>query len=178
MHDLALGRAHRVQRDRPAGAGGPRRGLVGLAVQHLLAPLAVARGVDRHPHRLVAARVAVGDLEREVLDGVDRLAVAPDEEPEILAVQRGADPVVVLDHLEVVDVEPERRGDLPEQLLDAIGSLGHLRLPERFFLRRGGAGGGPLGLPLGGLPLPPTSSFSRVRSRPLSPLADGRAPAA
>ena len=91
VHDLALGRAHGVQRHRPAGAAARVGGLVGLAVQHLLAALAVARGVDGHPHGLVAAGVAVGDLEREVLDGVDRLAVAADEQAQVVALERAAD---------------------------------------------------------------------------------------
>ena len=66
-------------------------GLVGLPVQHLLAPLAVARGVDRRRARPRRAPLAVGDLEREVLDGVDRLAVAADEQPEVVALERAAD---------------------------------------------------------------------------------------
>ncbi len=52
-----------------------------------------------------------------------------------------------------VGVEAEGLGDLLEQLADAIDWLRHQRrLPERFFLRRGGAGGGPVGLPSGALP--------------------------
>ena len=40
--------------------------------------------------------------------------------------------------------------------------LAHRRLPERFFFLRGGAGGGPAGLPFGSLP--PTATFSRLRA--------------
>ena len=91
VDDLALGRAHRVQRDRAAGAHGVGGGLVGLALQRLLAALAVAGGVDDHAHARGRRVVAGRGLEREVLDGVDRLAVAADEQPEVVALERGPD---------------------------------------------------------------------------------------
>ena len=61
----------------------------------LLAAGAVAGGVD-HDADAAAAALAVGDLEGEVLDRVDRLAVAADEEPEVVALEDAADPLVVL----------------------------------------------------------------------------------
>ena len=81
----SLGR-HRVQRDRAALAQRVVGGMVGLAAQDHLAALAVALGVDDDPPAVLGARAA--DALGEMLHGVDRLAVAADEQPEVLAVHR------------------------------------------------------------------------------------------
>ena len=70
---------------------GPGHG-AGHVAQHV--EVERAAGVDDHAHAGAATAVAVGDLEGEVLDGVDRLAVAPDEQPEILALEHAADRLV------------------------------------------------------------------------------------
>ncbi len=141
----------------PAAADRVQRRLVGLALERLLAPGAVARRVDDHAHAAAAA-VAVGDLEGQVLHRVDGLAVAADEQAEVVALEHAADALLGL--LDVhLGVEPERVADGLEHLAYAVdrvlrplSGLAHRLLPERFFLRRGGAGGGPLGRPFGSLP--------------------------
>ncbi len=90
MDDLALGGAHRVQRDRAAGVDGLLGGLVGLALQRQLAALAIAGGVDDDAQARGRRMVARRGLERQVLDGVDRLPVAADEQPEVIALEGGA----------------------------------------------------------------------------------------
>src|SRR6185503_7597985 len=82
VHDLALVRAHRVERGRAAVADGIGRGLLSLAFERLATAVAVAGGVDLDAG---GRRAALGsDLEGEVLDRVDRLAVAADEKPEVV----------------------------------------------------------------------------------------------
>src|ERR1700741_3585489 len=135
MASSATGRPPRApERPGPPGGGGTRARLIGRPVQHLLAPLAVTGRVDHDPHGRIARRVAVRDLEGQVLDGVDRLAVAPDEEPQVVALERAADAVVAALH-DHVGVEPEGLPDRLEQLLYAVCRLAHRRLPERFFFR-------------------------------------------
>src|SRR5215207_476140 len=157
VHDLALGGAHGVQRDGPPAPDRIDGRLIGLAVQRLLAARPVARSVDDHADAPTAT-IAVGRLEGQVLDGVDGLAVAPDEEAEVVAGEDAVNAFLVLLHAHL-GVEAERSLDHLEHLPHALGGLwplrfrlAHLRLPERFFLRRGGAGGGPLGRPFGSLP--------------------------
>ena len=62
-------------------------GVVGLGAQRLGAALAVAVGVDHDPHR--RGPFGKDDPLREVLHRVDRLPVAADEQPDVLA-RRGA----------------------------------------------------------------------------------------
>ena len=69
-----------------------------------------------------------------------------DEEAQILAVEHSADGVVLFDDFDL-RFDPQRVGDVLEQIAKLIGGLAHRRLPERFFFLRGGAGGGPAGRP-------------------------------
>src|SRR4051794_1870940 len=145
VHDLALGGAHGVERDRAAAAHGVVGRLVGLAVERLGAAVAVAGGVDDHPLRPVLRRG--GGAVGQVLHRVDGGAVAADEEPEVARVERRADDALLLLDLDV-GLEGKSVVDALEQLADAVGRGGgrvaHRRRPERFFFLRGGAGGGPL----------------------------------
>ena len=139
-----------------AVASGVFGGLVGHAVQGLRAAGAVALRVDDDAQVALLARPpGQGHAKRQVLDGVDRLAVAPDEQAEVVALEHAVDRLVVLvdGHL---GAEAERLADGLQHLahpldgaLRPLIGLAHRLLPDRFFLRRGGAGGGPLGLPLG-----------------------------
>ena len=94
VHDLALERGHRLEGHRPVVVDGGLGGLVGGGAQRDGAALAIAGGVD---HDALAddgalARHPVGD----VLDRVDHLAVAADQETEVVALEVGADLVGVL----------------------------------------------------------------------------------
>src|SRR6478609_6586590 len=141
VDELALRSAHGVERHRPTEAQGLVGGVVGLAAQRLGPTLAVPLGVDLDKPALT--RGAGDHAHREVLDRVDRLAVAADEEAEILAGELAADQFAV-----VVDrdlgVEAERVDELLEQLVEGFRGRrdGHQRRrPERFFFLRGGRGG-------------------------------------
>ena len=86
---LALERAHRLQLDRPAVAERIGHRPVGLALEGVLAPRPVPGGVDDDA-AVVVAVAAQGDPHRQVLQRVDRGAVLADQQPEILALDRGA----------------------------------------------------------------------------------------
>ena len=100
VHDLALERAHRLELDRAAVAQGVGHGAVGLALEGVLAPLAVARGVDHDPAAVVAV-AAQGDPHRQVLERVDRGPVLADQQPEVLALDRGPQLLVGLGDLDL-----------------------------------------------------------------------------
>src|SRR5919198_1383650 len=144
VHELALARGHRIQRDRPSVATGVLRGLVGDPVQRLGPPGAIALGVDDDPQiTLVAGAPCERDAKGDVLDGVDRLPVAPDEEAEILAVDGAGDHLAVALHLDRA-LEAQRGDDLIEHLVDSgLRHVVHQRRLPVFFLRRwrGGRGG-------------------------------------
>src|SRR5215211_8932524 len=80
-----------------------------------------------------------------MLDGVDRLAVATDEQTQVVTVENAADPVGVLEDLDL-SIELERVVHVFEKLAHTSGGGGlgiaHRRLPERFFFLRGDGGGG------------------------------------
>src|SRR5688500_13640799 len=95
VDDLALGGAHRVERDRAAAPDRVGRRLLGLPVARLLAAAAIPGGIAYHAHAAAAA-LAIGDLERQMLDGVDGLPVAPDEQAHVLALEYAADHLAVL----------------------------------------------------------------------------------
>src|SRR3954447_1929190 len=141
MDELALARRHRIERDRPLVAHGVVRRLVGLAMKRLLAAGAIALGVDDDPLALTFAAVH-GDAIREVLDRLDRLAVAPDEQAQVCPMHRSRHRVAVADNLDG-GVEAQRIHDAVQQFLDElVGVVGHQRLrPNRFFFLRGGGGG-------------------------------------
>ena len=90
VHDPALGGDHGVQRDGAPVLGRLRRGAIRLALERLGAPVAIARGVDDQPLALLAT--AKGDAHGEVLDRVDRLAVAADQEAQVVAVELAGKP--------------------------------------------------------------------------------------
>src|SRR4051794_8947813 len=172
VHDLALGRAHRVERDGALGTHGVGRRFVGLALQRLLAPLTIAGGVDDHAHPGRGRMVTRGGLERQVLDGVDRLAVAADEEPEVVALEGRADLAALLDDVHR-GLQRQGLAHMLEQIAHAIGGFAHRRLPDRFFFLRGGAGGAVVGRPLGSTPTF-AGSFARPDGfGPLSPPSRG-----
>src|SRR5215212_3046073 len=120
VHDLALRRAHRLQLHRAVELQRLGRGAVGHPVKRALAALAVARGVDRH--LLALALPPVGGAEDDVLQRVDRRAVLPDQETEVVAVDGGPDLLVAL-----VDVhgrvQPERVHDPGNDRPNPLGGL-------------------------------------------------------
>src|SRR5579871_3591906 len=141
---LALQRAHRLERHRPSVVYRRLGRLVGRSSQRRGASLPIAAGVDDQSLAIVAS--TEGDPIRQVLDGVDGLAVRTDDRPQVLAREFRRNPVGVLTdpHLGI-DVELVR--DPVEQLLNASrrrtqsGFHRYLLLPERFFFFRGGGGG-------------------------------------
>src|SRR4051794_7566853 len=94
VHELALARGHGIQRHGPPPGDGGLSRLIGLAAQRRRAAIAVAGGVDDHAYvgRAAAERNPLG----EVLHGLDRLPVPPDEQPELLPDQRPGDGLAVL----------------------------------------------------------------------------------
>src|SRR5579862_1905712 len=82
VHEPPVGGAHRLEPDRAALA----QRLLGAAHRERLerpaAAVAVPRGVDEHVLALVAPG---GDRAHDRLDGVDRLPVLADQEPEVAA---------------------------------------------------------------------------------------------
>src|SRR5688500_17611113 len=95
VDDLPLDRGHRLELD-PLPRG---RGLLGHSqrerVERGLAAVAVAGRVDHDRHALVIA-APKEDRVREVLDRVDRLAVAADQHPEVVALTDDANLLVAL----------------------------------------------------------------------------------
>src|SRR3712207_396869 len=87
VDDPALARGHRVERDRTPGGEDVLGGLLGLALQDALAPLAVAGGVHDDPAAPVLAVALAHHALGQVLDGLDRLAVTTDEQPQVVAVE-------------------------------------------------------------------------------------------
>ena len=83
MDHMALIGVHRLERDVPAVAGDLACDLLGQALQRLLALEAVALGVNVDAHALVLA--AVDGIVGQMLDRVERLAPAADEDAEVLA---------------------------------------------------------------------------------------------
>ena len=130
MDDPPLVRAHRVHLD---GLLVPDRilgGQVGPAAQGLALAPAIAGRVDRDPLALLAA--AEGGLVAEQLDRVDRLAVAADQQADVLAVDVGADLVLALldrdrgVQAELLDDPLEQR---PNPLGRLLGQHRGLRIP-------------------------------------------------
>ena len=83
MDHMALIGVHRLERDVPAVAGDLACDLLGQTLQRLLALEAVALGVNVDAHALVLA--AVDGIVGQMLDRVERLAPAADEDAEVLA---------------------------------------------------------------------------------------------
>ena len=95
-------------------------GEVGPAPQRLALAPAVAGGVDGDPLALLAA--AEGGLVAEQLDRVDRLAVAADQQADVLAVDVGVDLVLVLLDRDR-GLEAELLDDALEQHANPLGRL-------------------------------------------------------
>ena len=87
MHNLALLRAHRIERYRPFVPNRSLGGLVGDGVQRVGSSLAIAGRV--YGERLALVNAVVGDAICEVLDRVDGLAVVTDQEREVIAHELG-----------------------------------------------------------------------------------------
>ena len=85
---------HRLELDLAAGLERPLGGAVGLVLELLAAPLAIARGVD--DHALAVGRPALRRAVADELHGVDRLAAAADQPADVLAVDRAGDLPLVL----------------------------------------------------------------------------------
>ena len=122
MDSLALGGAHRLELDRPPVADGLRRGPVRLALERLLAALAIAGGIDDDALALVAVveRRAPG----KVLERVDHRPVATDQAAEVVRpVDRRADLLLVLLDLDArleAECRDDARHDRP-YTLDGLG---------------------------------------------------------
>src|SRR3954454_13276666 len=142
VDEPALRRAHRVQRD---GAPEPQCVVgraVGLAAQLLRAALVIAFGVPLAEPPLTRGRR--DHAHRDVLDDADGLAVAADEQPEILAGEPAPHELAVVLDADL-GIEAERIGHLLEQVAEGFGGgrrCHQRRRPERFFFLRGGRGGG------------------------------------
>jgi hypothetical protein len=87
VHELPLDRAHWLERDWP------------LVVNCRLGSL-VGGGPERHHHGLAVALAVERNSIRQVLDRVDRLAVVPDQEAQLLAGELSPDPFVVLAYVD------------------------------------------------------------------------------
>src|SRR5579884_2102123 len=117
VHDLALERAHRLELNRPAIVDRGLGSLVSRRSQRHRPALAITGGVDHDSQRSSAA--AERDSIREVLDRVDRLSMMPDQQPEVLADELGADPVGLLLNIDArLDADSGR--DPLEQLANAL----------------------------------------------------------
>src|SRR4051794_3890801 len=79
---LPLGCAHRLELDRPPEAHSLRSSAIRLALERLLAARAVAGGV--HDNRLTLVGIVEGRAPRQVLERVDRLAMAADQPAEFV----------------------------------------------------------------------------------------------
>jgi len=88
-----------------------------------------------------------------VLDGIDRLSVAPDEQADVVSLETPGQNAIRLDHRDLGG-EPEILGISSSSSRSASGAPGphtprplpslhvvHRRRPERFFFFRGGRGG-------------------------------------
>src|SRR5215207_5509155 len=94
VHDLAFGRPHGLELDRPVIAQSLGGRAIRHSVQRRLATLAVAGGVDRDLLAVLGA--AERGPENEVLERVDGGSVLADQQAEVVAVHRGADLLVAL----------------------------------------------------------------------------------
>src|SRR3712207_3694877 len=84
VDDATLRRRHGVERDGAPGGDRVVRSLVGLTLEDCLGALAVAGGVDDDAAADVRAVLLADHALSEVLHGLDGLAVAADEEPEVV----------------------------------------------------------------------------------------------
>src|SRR5688572_32941089 len=94
VDDAALLSAHRLELDRAPGALHSLGGAIRLAMKDLLPLLAIPGGVDDHPLPLPAA--AERGPVAEELQGIDRLAPAADQKPEVVALDPDGDLLVLL----------------------------------------------------------------------------------
>ena len=127
-------------------------GIVGVGAQRLGTTLAITVRVDHYPH--LGWPVVEHDPLREMLDRVDRLSAAADEQADVLALQAALQHALGLVDLDL-HIEAESVGDLRKQVLEhlhrivlvrrghiaVVLDVAHRRLPERFFFLRGGGGG-------------------------------------
>ena len=114
---LGSGGDHRPRRPGAAGAEGFLGGVLGVSAQRLGAPLAVSVRVDDDAHR----RGAVGedDALGQVLDCVDRLPAAPDEQPDVFADDAAEEHALALLDLDL-DLETQPVDDLLEELREGL----------------------------------------------------------
>jgi hypothetical protein len=120
VHDPALVGAHVLHLDRAALADGVLGGHVGLALQGLALAVAVAGGVNADP--LAVRPPLEGDLVAEQLHGVDRLPMAPDQQPDVLTVDGPANLILVLIDGDI-GLEPKLVNDALEQNTHALDRL-------------------------------------------------------
>src|SRR6185312_727294 len=119
VDDAALLGAHRIHLHNAAVGQRLLGGAVGAALERLLAPPTVARGIDDHPFAI--AQTAEGGLVAEKLQSIDRLAPFADQEAVVVfADDRDDDPVVVLLDLHVA-IEIELVEHSLDQLAGALG---------------------------------------------------------
>jgi hypothetical protein len=118
VDDLALEGAHRLELDRATIVYRGLGSLVSSGFQRYCAPFAIAGRVDDDPQWRSAAtkRYAVC----EVLDRVDRLAVVPDQQPEVLADELRVDPVCLFPDIDR-RLDSDAGRDPLEQFADALG---------------------------------------------------------
>ena len=78
VHHPAFGRRHRFERRCATGRGDPARGPAGQVLKHVCAPLPVVLHVEDDVR--LAAELAAHDHPHKELQGVERLAAAPDQQ--------------------------------------------------------------------------------------------------
>jgi hypothetical protein len=113
MHDPPLERRHRLELDRIAELQRALGRLIRLHLKRLRATGAVAVGVDRHAPAGRAG--AEHDPLREMLEGVDRLATAANQQAKVLALKPTRQRLLIrLDHH--AGVKADMSDNLDEQL--------------------------------------------------------------
>src|SRR3546814_3887899 len=85
VHDLAVGRAHGLERLLHAGGDDVGGDLLHEALEGLLAALPVATHVDPDAGVSLAGEVALQDAAGQLLDGLEGLALRADQEAEVVA---------------------------------------------------------------------------------------------
>jgi len=114
VNNSPFGSIHRRQTYRSLVAQSLLCGFIGLLLKLLTASLTVTSGIDLNADPLTVASVALDNPRRQMLDGVDRLAMLADEEPEVFALERPCY-CVIADHDLDLGLEIERLDDLFEQ---------------------------------------------------------------
>ena len=122
VHDPPLRRGQWIEIDGLPAAHGLIRRIVRVGAERLGAALAVSVRIDHDPYRRRSLRKH--DSLREMLHGVDRLAVAPDEQADVVAVQATGQHAIALQDLHLrVELEILNDHSSPTQVVTNYGTL-------------------------------------------------------